>query len=97
MPAIITLQELKQLKHTNYHLIDIRPQCEYLTGHLKNAVNIPYELLMTYPDSYLKKDVTYYLICAHGSLSHRACAILRAYGYNVSNVENGYDMRCCYY
>ncbi|MCL2558923.1 MAG: rhodanese-like domain-containing protein [Turicibacter sp.] len=96
MPATITLQALKQLNQPNMHIIDIRPRCEYETGHLPNALNIPYEILMTYPDAYLKKDHFYYLICAHGSLSHRACAILKAYGYQVANVQNGYDMRYFY-
>ena len=93
----ITLQELKQKPQSNYHLVDIRPPYEFANGHVPNAVNIPYELLMMYPDSYLKQDETYYLICAHGSLSHRACAILQAFGYNVANIKHGYEMRYCYY
>jgi len=90
MPANITLQELP----TNCNVIDIRPVCDFATGHLQNAINIPYEILMTYPESYLKRDEVYYLICAHGSLSHRAAAILQAYGYNVASVKNGYGLRC---
>jgi len=99
MPATITLQELKQLKQPDFHIIDIRSPYEYSQGHLANAVNIPYDVLMTYPDSYLKKGQTYYLICAHGSLSHRACAILQSYGYNVANIKNGYEAnrRCFHY
>jgi len=96
MPAATTLQELTQQIKPNYHIIDIRPPYEYAGGHLPNAVNIPYDVLMMYPDSYLKRNETYYLICAHGGLSHRACTILQAYGYNVANVKNGYDMRYYY-
>ena len=98
MPASITLQELKQQANPNYHIIDIRPSYEYARGHVKNAVNIPYDVLMMYPDSYLKRGEAYYLICAHGSLSQRASIILQSHGYNVANVENGYnmDMRYCY-
>jgi len=99
MPATITYQELKQITNPNHHIVDIRTPYEYAQSHLPKAVNIPYDILMMYPDSYLKKDQTYYLICAHGGLSHRACAILQAYGYNVANVKNGYDaeIRCYYY
>jgi len=97
MPAMITLQELKQLKQSNYHIIDIRTPHEYLEGHFPNAVNIPYDVLMMYPDSYLRKDKIYYLICTHGSLSHRACAILQSYGYDVASVKSGYNMDRCYY
>ena len=98
MPSTITLQELEQLTRPNCHIIDIRPPYEYAISHAKNAINIPYDQLMMYPESYLKRDHTYYLICAHGSLSHRASAILQSYGYNVANVKNGYNVNmryCC--
>ena len=97
MPATMTLQELKQLKQPNVHIIDIRPQCEYLDGHFPNAVNIPYDVLMMYPDSYLKRDEAYYLICAHGSQSLRASIILQSYGYRVASVKNGYNIDLRYY
>jgi len=98
MLAMITLQELEQLTNPNYHIIDIRPPYEYSISHIKNAVNIPYDILLTYPESYLKRDQAYYLICDHGSQSLRASAILQSYGYNVASIKNGYkiDMRYCY-
>jgi len=97
MPATITLQELIGLDPTQNHVIDIRTPLEYASGHFKGAVNIPYDVLMMYPDSYLKQDKTYYLICAHGTLSHRASVILQSCGYNVANIKNGYDFRFRYY
>lgn len=97
MPATITWQALKQLNAPDCHVIDIRPPDEYSKSHLPHAINIPYDLLMMYPESYLKKDQTYYLICDYGGLSHRACAILQAYGYHVANVENGYEADLRYY
>ena len=97
MPASITLQELQQQPKYDYHIIDIRPAHEFLSGHAPRAINIPYDVLVTYPNSYLKRNETYYLICAHGSQSLRASVILRSYGYDVANIKNGYDMRCYYY
>lgn len=91
MPTTITLQEVP----ANGKIIDIRPACDYVASHFQGAVNIPYELLMTYPESYLKHGEIYYLICAHGSLSRRACAILQAYGYDVVSIKNGYELRYC--
>lgn len=95
MLAQLTLQELKQKPQSSYQIIDIRTPYEYASGHFPNAKNIPYDVLVMYPDSYLKRNETYYLICAHGSLSHRASAILQSYGYKVANIKNGYsiDMR----
>ena len=91
MPTTITYQELSKITGQNHHIIDIRPSHEYAKYHIPNAINIPYDTLMMYPDTYLKKDQTYYLICAYGSLSHRACTILQSYGYHVANVKNGYE------
>lgn len=90
MVTTVTIQDLTAASK----VIDIRATCEYVVGHLHGAVNIPYEVLMMYPETYLKRDEVYYLICAHGSLSQRACAILQSYGYDVANIKNGYDFRC---
>lgn len=97
MPSPITLKELQGLNPTQNHVIDIRSPLEYAGGHFKGAVNIPYDVLMMYPDSYLKKDKNYYLICAHGTLSHRASIILQSYGYTVASIQNGYGLRYFYY
>ena len=96
MLATITLQELQQLGKQDFHVIDIRTPMEYASGHFRGAINIPYDLLMMYPESYLKQNAKYYLICAHGALSHRASAILKAYGYQVASIKNGYELRYCY-
>ena len=97
MVKSITLQELATLNPSNFHLIDIRPPQEFLEYHLPRAINIPYDLLMTYPERYLKKGQPYYLVCGHGSLSFRACAILQSYGYQVGSITDGYNLRhYCY-
>ena len=106
MPATITLQDLKQLTEPNYQIIDIRPPYEYAKNHMPEAINIPYDILMMYPESYLKQNQNYYIICAHGGLSHRACAILESFGYDVTSIKFGYendlryscenDLRCGY-
>ena len=93
MVNTITLHKLINSKLSDFYLIDIRMPHEFADHHLPNAINIPYDLIMTYPENYLKKDQLYYLICGHGSLSLRACAILQSYGYNVVSVTDGYDMR----
>jgi len=97
MVESMTLQELINLKSPNFHLIDIRTPQEFAEYHLPSAINIPYDLLMTYSDRYLKKDQRYYLVCDHGSLSFRACAILQSYGYKVGSISDGYNLRhYCY-
>jgi len=93
MVETLTLQELAKLESSDFYLIDIRTTQEFAQYHLPNAINIPYDLLMTYHDNYLKKDQNYYLVCGHGSLSYRACAILQSYGYNVKSISDGYNLR----
>jgi len=96
MRSGMTLQKLHQMGQGRYQLIDIRTPAEFSSGHAKGAINIPYDLLIMYPETYLKKDGNYYLICSHGSLSHRASHILKSYGYQVNSIENGYELRYCY-
>ena len=92
----MTLQQLTQAS-PGFTIIDIRTPYEFSQQHVTGSVNIPYDLLMTYPDRYLQKNQHYYLICAHGGLSQRAAAILQSYGYHVSNIEHGFDMRMVRY
>jgi len=94
----ITLPVYLGQNQKEIHLIDIRTPEEFALSHCECAINIPYDLLMMYPESYLSRENHYYLICSHGNLSNRASAILQSYGYFVGSIENGYQCRCfcCY-
>ena len=93
MVYTITLKELRNLDPSTYFLIDIRPSQDFNDFHIPNSINIPYDLLMTYPDNYLKNGQKYFLLCGHGSLSYRASAILQSYGYLVGSISDGYNLR----
>ena len=54
----ISIHELVNL--TNPHIIDIRDNFTYNSGHIKNAINIPYYSLLSNYSMYLKKSETYY-------------------------------------
>ena len=90
MPKSITISQINATNDQKKYIIDIRTPLEFANYHLPGAVNIPYDLLMTHPDSYLKRGELYYLICAHGSVSYRAAAILESYGYKAISVQDGY-------
>ena len=49
----ISIHELVNL--TNPHIIDIRDNFTYNSGHIKNAINIPYYSLLSNYSMYLKK------------------------------------------
>lgn len=74
----INYNELSNLN--NYILIDVRNRYEYLMGHLKGSINIPYNMLlmdiMKYP-----KDTKIILYCNFGNLSKKACMTLNKLGY----------------
>ena len=91
MAKIITYEELKSNMGENCYIIDIRTSYEFASYHLPGAVNIPYDLLMTYPEHYLKRDESYFLICEHGSVSMRAATILESYGYVATSIRGGYE------
>lgn len=74
-----------------YNIIDIRSRRKYMKSHIYNAKNIDENNLVDMPHMYLDKDKTYYIYCSTGYHSSRCCKLLRAQGYNVINVEDGYE------
>jgi len=68
--------------------IDVRSAEEYESGHLQQAINIPYEEIGTEVAALeLPKDQPIYLYCRSGRRAGIALETLQAEGYtNVSNV-----------
>jgi rhodanese-related sulfurtransferase len=72
--------------------VDVRPAMERLAyGHIPNDFHIDidvfYEQYATLP-----KDKTIIVYCDAGSTGYNAERILRSKGYNVYNLEGGYNM-----
>ena len=80
---------LKDLK-PDYNVIDIRDTYSYSLDHYKNAINIPMNILLTYPSRFLNKNSVYYIYCTSGSRSKKTCELLSILGYNVINVVDGF-------
>ena len=78
-------------KLDNPKVIDIRDNHKYNLGNVPNSVNIPYLFLITNPSNYLNKNDTSYIICESGNTSLRCVLELVEQGYNVVNVEGGYN------
>jgi phage shock protein E len=70
-------------------IIDVREPEEYVTGHAKNALNIPPSELMDGTDKLatIPKDAEVILYCKSGSRSNVTKNILESMGY--TNVING--------
>lgn len=73
------------------NIIDIRNIEKYNNNHIPNSINIPHEKLIINPDKYLDKEKKYYIYCQKGITSYKTCQILIKQGYNVTNINGGYE------
>lgn len=72
-------------------VIDIRSRLDYEKSHIKDSINIDeYELTINYKN-YLRKDKEYLIYCTSGIRSKRIVNYLKRLGYNVNNLEGGYN------
>lgn len=85
----ITVDELRNLDYVD--IIDIRSEEKYNDNHILNAYNIPYDKLLISPNNYIEKDKVYYIYCQKGITSCKLCRILNSKGYNVININGGYE------
>ncbi len=76
---------------SNPRIIDIRDNYKYSLGTIPGSINVPYLFLVTNPSNYLNKNEIYYLLCDSGNTSFRCCLELMGIGYNVVNIDGGYN------
>lgn len=86
----ITVHELKN-HLTDGVIIDLRSIEKYNNHHLPFAKNIPYSKLASNYKDLLDKDTTYYIYCEKGLTSVKICTFLKKLGYDVYNIEGGYE------
>lgn len=90
----ISCEEFKQNK-SKYHIIDVRESDEYSAGHIEGAVNIPLgKLMRDEKNGIVPKDKEVVVHCKSGGRGSVACQFLKQKGYNVRNLEGGYDSYC---
>ena len=75
-------------KNSNIFIIDVRTNQEYKAGHIRGAVNIPYEKLQNELKN-TNNDTIVLVYCSRGGRSMRAAKILYYKGYKVVNVVGG--------
>lgn len=74
--------ELKNIiLENNYIILDVRTKEEYQEGHLKNAINIPYDEIDE--DTKLDKNKSILVYCKSGNRSGIAKGVLLDLGYKV--------------
>ena len=67
-------------------IIDVRTKSEYQSGHLKNSVNMPLDVLSSNLAK-LDKNKPIITCCASGMRSSNAESLLKSYGF--TEVHNG--------
>jgi rhodanese-related sulfurtransferase/predicted transcriptional regulator len=72
-------------------VLDVRPQDEFVLGHLPGAINIPLaELERRLAELPMDREVVAYCRGPYCVLSFEAVAALRAKGYSIRRLEDGY-------
>ncbi|MDF2821726.1 MAG: hcaD [Clostridiales bacterium] len=86
----ISIKEaLNCLKKKNCIFVDVRTKQEYNEGHIKGAINIPFDSLEIKKDLPLRgNEIVVY--CQVGTRGIRAARLLESLGYRVVNLSGGY-------
>lgn len=75
------------IKQSTITVIDVREVLEFRNGHIRNALNIPLNLLAQ--QMVMLKEPSYYIICHSGGRSQVASQLLASSGYEIVNVLGG--------
>lgn len=76
------------IKENNYVIVDVRTEEEFLNGHIKEAINIPYDEISS--DTLLDKNKTILVYCRSGRRSQIAYNTLKNLGYDAIDL-GAYD------
>ncbi len=87
----ISSKKLKSIMNNSINLIDVRDNYSYSLGTIDNSINIPANLLLSNPSSYLDKNKKYYIFCNSGNTSFKVCNYLSRLNYDVVNIVDGYQ------
>jgi ArsR family transcriptional regulator len=82
---------MDRLRAGTVTVLDVRPEDEYALGHLPHAINIEVrELERRLADLDPAREVVAYCRGPYCVLSYEAVAVLRARGFSVRRLEDGY-------
>lgn len=76
---------------SNINVIDVRSVEKFNSSHIPGSINVPSDKLLLNPYNYINKNAKYYLYCQHGLTSRNVCNILSKLGFNVVNIDGGFE------
>lgn len=79
--------DFKELIAQGAVILDVRSPGEFISGHAKDAVNVPLDVIGAYAQEQNNKDKVIITCCASGMRSDRAKGILESAGF--AHVYNG--------
>src|SRR6202171_3036361 len=88
MVAEVDVRELAAAQRAGAHVLDVREPSEYVDGHVPGAKLVPLGSLPARIDE-LPRHEPIYVICASGSRSRAAAALLASAGLGASSVSGG--------
>ena len=84
----ISVHEALELQEKGALIIDVRRPDEWATGHVRSAVHIPVDDVLTEAEGKLPKDRDLLFICAAGVRSGLACEMAAAVGFDIEHLYN---------
>jgi rhodanese-related sulfurtransferase len=84
----VTVDQAAALIEAGAALIDVREPAEFRNGHLPGAVNIPMGQVAGRLHE-IDRGSPVYVVCAAGNRSGAMTDVLRAHGFNATNVAGG--------
>lgn len=86
-----TIEEL--IKSGKATVVDVRTPLEFMSGHVKDSINIPLQELATRLEEF-KKMEHIVLCCASGNRSGQASSYLEQHGIACKNAGSWLDVNC---
>ncbi len=82
---------LEKINHNEVVILDVRPEKEFLSGHLPNAINIPPDEIAKHIKTLSnKKMIVAYCRGDYCLYSYKAVKLLLENGFNAKQLENGF-------
>ncbi len=86
----ITVNDIAGMDISKYTIVDIREPDEVLTGKIENSVNMPFSCFYSELGK-IPKDKPVLVYCRTGELSEEIADILADRGYDVTNLDGGFQ------
>lgn len=86
--AAYSIDEFMSKNNDRIIILDVRSEREYLEGHIRNAINIPFDRVLK-EEININNDKIVLVYCSRGGRSMRVAKLLSYKGFRIVNVIGG--------